>query len=107
MDLDPRPSRWGGAIFLTQASLSGTFLLEGRMQTSAWSLNATLSPTGTELRGSVKEEVDVRNCPYGLSGRKGTWKKKKAVESELRSRVKVEVDVPGSRPQELPVPNSP
>ena len=44
----------------------------------------------------MKEEVDVRNCPYGLSGRKGTWKKKKAVESELRSCVKVEADVQGS-----------
>ena len=41
----------------------------------------------------MKEEVDVRNCPYGLSGPKGTWKKKKAVESELRSCVKVEVAV--------------
>ena len=56
-------------------------------------MNATLSPPGTERRGSGKEEVDVRNSPYGLCGRKGTWKKKKAVESELRRCVKVEMAV--------------
>ena len=44
----------------------------------------------------MKVEVAVANSPYGLCGRKATLEEEEPKSSELRSRVKVEVDVLGS-----------